>query len=166
MPAILLLSLVAGVVAFVIMSRPFSVWPVLDPRVTSPFGWRIHPVTGEKRFHNGTDFKAAHGAALISIGAGIVVRANSDSVSGLHAIVQGTGAHAAFSWSYSHASRLDVAEGQSVAPGDVIGAAGASGRVTGPHLHFVIRKDGQPIDPMTVLPMLGSSEDPDEEQHA
>lgn len=163
---ILLLSLLVGFGVYLLISRPFARFPVLAPIVTSPYGERVHPVTGERRFHNGTDFRAATGTPLVSIGHGRISKVATDATSGTHVIVSGTGEHAGWSWSYSHLSAVAVEQGENVAEGEIVGYAGATGRVTGPHLHFVVRRAGVLVDPMTVLPLLGSSTDPEEERHA
>lgn len=163
---ILLLALLAASVVFLVMRRPFSYWPVETPIVTSAFGARVHPVTGAPSFHNGTDFKAATGAPLLSIGAGVVVDVGADARSGTFVRVEGRGEHAGWSWSYSHLSAVLVSRGDELEAGAKVGEAGATGRVTGPHLHFVMRRRGELVDPMTVLPFLGSDQGTDEERHA
>jgi len=119
-------------------------WPADGAfRITSPFGERIHPVTGEKRFHNGTDIGMPTGETLHSAHNGVIKRASRDSTSGNYVIVDhGLGIET----TYCHMSRTDVTEKRVVTRREVLGASGATGRVTGPHLHYILRINTNPVD--------------------
>jgi murein DD-endopeptidase MepM/ murein hydrolase activator NlpD len=135
-------------------SRP-SLWPVLG-RIQSPFGARTDPFSGEGAIHTGVDISAAVGTPVKATGDGVVVRAEWAGRYGrLVVIDHGNGIQ---SW-YAHLSAFEVLAGQEVRRGDVIALSGASGHVTGPHVHYEIRMAGTPINPYPWLshPLLASS---------
>lgn len=112
-------------------------------RITSPFGERIHPVTGLKSFHNGTDIGVPSGTPLFAAHKAAVKRQSRDSVSGNYVILDhGLGIETV----YCHMSEAGVVEGGRVKRKDTIGLSGMTGRVTGPHLHYILRVREQPID--------------------
>lgn len=117
-------------------------------RVTSPYGKRVHPVTGKSSFHSGIDLAAPIGAEIKSWESGVVVKTGSDNISGNYVIIKHSDG---FKTSYSHLSKVLVNTGQSVNKNQVIGLAGKSGRVTGPHLHFRMSYKNQHIDPAEYL---------------
>lgn len=120
-------------------------WPA-DPgfRITSPYGERIHPVTGLKSFHNGTDVGVPTGTPLVAAHKGSVKRQSKDSISGNYVILDhGLGLQT----TYCHLTEADVVEGARVKRKDVVGHSGATGRVTGPHLHYILRVRDQTVDP-------------------
>jgi peptidoglycan hydrolase FlgJ len=132
------------------LAAPLQV-PV-DGRLTSGFGVRRDPFTGERRFHQGVDLAAPRGAPIRVAADGEVVFSGRRGRAGNVVEVR----HAdGLVTSYAHAERLLVVSGQKVGVGDVIATVGSSGRSTGPHLHFTARVDGQVIDPTKVLPTLG-----------
>ncbi len=119
-------------------------WPA-DPkfRVTSPFGERVHPVTGERSFHNGTDIGVPTGTPLLAAAKGRVKRQSRDSISGNYVILDlGLGIQT----TYCHLSEPEVKEGAPVTRKQEIGLSGATGRVTGPHLHYILRVRDKPVD--------------------
>ncbi len=117
-----------------------------DAEITSGFGWRIHPILGYSRFHSGIDFGASYGSTIRAADSGSVIFAGWYGGYGYAVIIDhGNG----ISTLYGHTSKLYVAEGQPVQPGDAIAAVGSTGLSTGPHLHFEVRKDGEPVDPLT-----------------
>jgi murein DD-endopeptidase len=120
-------------------------WPASTSfRITSPYGERIHPVTGLKSFHNGTDLGVPTGTPLVAAHKGSVKRSSRDSVSGNYVILQhGLGIETV----YCHLSESGVAEGNRVRRKDTIGLSGATGRVTGPHLHYIVRVHEKSVDP-------------------
>lgn len=127
-------------------SRSFR-WPVVG-RINSPFGWRRHPITRRKSFHTGIDIKASRGYRIRAAKDGQVVY--SGWMGGYGRVVvlsHGQG----YSTLYAHCSSLSVKKGQRVSQGQVIGLVGTSGRATGPHLHFEVRKNNSPINPLKVL---------------
>jgi murein DD-endopeptidase MepM/ murein hydrolase activator NlpD len=131
--------------------------PVTGP-VTSPFGSRGSPVNGAQEFHEGIDIGAAQGTPIRSAAAGTVSFAGQMSGYGNIVIVQHAGG---LSTRYAHQSAMLVTAGQPVAAGEVIGAVGATGEATGPHLHFEVRLNNVAVNPAPYLglstPAAGSS---------
>ncbi|MEM6449657.1 MAG: peptidoglycan DD-metalloendopeptidase family protein [Cyanobacteria bacterium P01_D01_bin.105] len=121
--------------------------PSLGP-ITSHFGNRFHPVLGYSRFHAGTDFGAAHGSPIQAAETGVVIFSGWYGGYGNTLIVDHGGGLTTL---YAHASRLAVKEGDIVKKGDAIAAIGTTGLSTGPHLHFEVRRNGKPTDPMKFL---------------
>ncbi|MBK9648471.1 MAG: M23 family metallopeptidase [Deltaproteobacteria bacterium] len=122
--------------------------------VTSPFGWRWHPVTGQWSRHDGLDLAAPVGVEVVAPEGGVVTRI--DVAGGERGAINGNAVFVRAPsrvWAFLHLSRVKVALGQTVRAGDVLGASGASGRVTGPHLHLQVTSlGGTPIDPTGLFP--------------
>ncbi len=124
------------------------VWPA-EGEITSPFGWRVHPIFGTQRLHTGIDIGADYGDAVRAADGGVVI--HSDWMGGYgNAVIidHGNG----ISTLYAHNSQLVVSEGQTVAKGQTISRAGSTGYSTGPHLHFEVRQNGSPVNPLNYLP--------------
>ena len=129
--------------------------PVPEGRLTSPFGERVHPFTGERRHHRGVDLAASTGTPILSPATGRVTVATERYEGGdLHGTVVVLDHGGGLQSFYSHLSALSVTPGQEVARGQRLGAVGATGEVTGPHLHFEVWRDGEPVDPATLVPSL------------
>lgn len=128
--------------------RDFKVamkWPIRFEGVTSPFGQRFHPVLKKYIIHKGVDLRAGNGTNLYAPEDGKIIFANYMSGYGrLIKIKHSDG----YSTRMAHLSKIYVKNGQTVKSGDLIGKTGQSGRVTGPHLHFEVRKNGVALDPM------------------
>ncbi|MBW4606684.1 MAG: M23 family metallopeptidase [Hassallia sp. WJT32-NPBG1] len=120
----------------------------LGTPVTSEFGWRIHPITGERKFHTGIDFGAAKGTPIYAVDAGQVVFAGDKGGYGKATVIQHQGS---LSTLYGHASQLYVQQGQQVVRGQIIAAVGSTGFSTGPHLHFEVRLDDVVQNPRPYL---------------
>lgn len=119
-----------------------------DGPVTSTFGWRVHPILGTSRFHNGLDFGADTGSPIRAADNGVVIAAGWEGGYGNTVIIDhGNG----LSTLYGHSSELYVVVGQAVQRGQVIAAVGSTGLSTGPHLHFEVRREGEPMDPVALL---------------
>jgi murein DD-endopeptidase MepM/ murein hydrolase activator NlpD len=116
--------------------------------VTSSYGLRVHPILGYTRMHTGIDMAAAHGQAIRAAEAGRVILATQYGGYGNTTIIDHGGGIATL---YAHQSAFDVVVGDTVARGEVIGAAGSSGLATGAHLHFEVRQWGKPVDPAPYL---------------
>ena len=123
-------------------------WPARGP-VGSGFGLRMHPIFKVVRPHNGLDVDAAMGAPVQAAKAGRVIFAGVMEGFGNVVMLQHDGP---VSTTYAHLSKILVSVGNKVDRGDVIGLVGATGWATGPHLHFEVRVNGQPRDPMLFLP--------------
>jgi murein DD-endopeptidase MepM/ murein hydrolase activator NlpD len=115
--------------------------------VTSPFGYRIHPVYGDRRFHKGIDIGAGCGTPVVASQSGVVESASWHGSYGNIVVVDHGGGT---STAYAHLQGIG-ASGGSVAKGEVIGWVGSTGLSTGCHLHFEVRQGGQQVDPMGFL---------------
>ena len=123
-------------------------WPADGP-ITSPFGWRTHPIFGTQRYHSGIDIGADYGDPVVAADGGVVIYSDWMSGYGKVIIVDHGGG---ISTLYAHNSELVVGEGQRVRKGQQIALAGSTGYSTGPHLHFEVRQGGSPVNPMGYLP--------------
>lgn len=123
-------------------------WPY-SGEITSPFGWRTHPIFGTARFHSGIDLGADYGDPIVAADGGVVIYADWMGGYGKAVIIDhGNG----ISTLYAHNSDLVVGEGQRVGKGQQVALAGSTGYSTGPHLHFEVRQNGSPVNPMDYLP--------------
>ena len=114
-------------------------------RISSQYGWRMHPILGGRRFHDGVDLTCPTGTPIHAADKGLVVYTGWRGGYGSTILIDhGSG----ISTMYAHCSRYAVQEGQAVNRGQVIGYVGTTGFSTGPHLHFGLRKYGTPINPM------------------
>jgi len=127
-------------------SKPFLM--PLNSKITSDYG-NARVFNGSlKSFHSGTDFRAPIGTKLKAINDGVVVVASDRYYSGNAVILDhGEGIYS----SYSHLSKISVKKGQQIKQGEKLGLSGATGRVTGPHLHFSIIIDSKKIDPLDFI---------------
>jgi len=132
------------------VSGSITTWPVPGYyEISSPFGWRIHPITQKRSLHTGTDIAASSGTQITAAGAGVVIMAGWNTAYGNMTIIDhGKG----ISTLYGHQSALNVTEGQAVQANQVIGYVGSTGWSTGPHLHFEVRVSGNPTDPLQYVP--------------
>lgn len=123
------------------------IWPAHGP-ITSPFGYRIHPIFGTQIFHSGIDLGIDTGTPVLAADSGVVVEAGWISGYGYTVIIDhGNG----LSTLYAHNSEVTVSPGQSVSQGQVICYSGSTGYSTGPHLHFEVRLNGSPVNPLGYL---------------
>lgn len=129
-------------------SRPAN-WPARGD-VTSPYGWRVF--RGSSDFHTGIDIALAYGTAVLATGHGLVVGSGWQPGYGWCVLVaHGDGYHTL----YAHLSATSVEVGDTTGPGELVGYSGSSGNSTGPHLHYEIWKDAQPIDPRPFMDGTG-----------
>lgn len=119
-----------------------------NARITSGFGSRVHPILGYRRFHAGVDFGASYGSTIRAADSGRVIFSGWYGGYGQAVIIDHGGGLTTL---YGHCSRLFVREGQTVQQGQAIAAVGSTGLSTGPHLHFEVRRNGSPINPMGYL---------------
>jgi murein DD-endopeptidase MepM/ murein hydrolase activator NlpD len=122
--------------------------PVESVRLTSEYGMRVHPVLGGRREHKGVDLAAPVGTPIYATADGTVSRADWFSGYGLFVSLEHGGD---LQTRYGHMSRLNVAAGQHVHKGDVIGYVGTTGRTTGPHLHYEVRVAGEAVNPLPYM---------------
>ena len=116
--------------------------------ITSPFAYRVHPITGKYTMHGGVDIAAEQGSEIRAALAGAVRSAKSDSSSGNYLIIDHNESLATM---YAHCQQLLVEEGQTVEKGQVIALVGSTGMSTGPHLHFEVRLNGNKLNPEWIL---------------
>ncbi len=117
-------------------------------RVDSFFGPRVHPIYGTVKMHNGVDMDGAKGQPIVAFASGRVIFSGVKGGYGNAVMIDHGGGMVTL---YAHQSKLAVKVGQRVEGGQVIGYVGSTGLSTGPHLHFEVRIDGRPVDPMTYL---------------
>ena len=128
-------------------ARP-SAMPVAARGLTSGFGMRQHPIYGTLRAHSGVDLAASFGSPIVATSDGVVSAAGWAGGYGLLVALEHGGG---MQTRYGHMSRLNVASGQAVRQGDVIGYVGSTGVSTGPHLHYEVRVNGQAVNPAGYL---------------
>ena len=127
--------------------NPFTVdWKA---HVSSEFGWRVHPILGKEKFHNGIDIALPTGTEVHACTTGKVLQSYMSSTAGNYVVVQdATG----YTCHYMHLSSRAVSVGDVVKHGDLIGKVGSTGRSTGPHLHLGIKDDkGEWMNPRFLL---------------
>ncbi len=112
--------------------------------ITSRYGMRVHPIFKVRRMHNGIDFSAPHGTPIAAADSGVVVEARYIRGYGNTVIIDHGGGVATL---YAHCSAILVSEGQTVQRGQIIARVGSTGYATGPHLHFEVRINGDPVNP-------------------
>lgn len=125
------------------------IWP-LEGKITSPFGWRIHPVLGTRQHHNGIDIDVPVGTMVRAAAPGKVLLIENDPEGyGTAVVLKHTDGYLTL---YGHLSKVLVSKGQYVEVGQPIAESGNTGLSTGPHLHFEVRNGEFPVDPMRYLP--------------
>lgn len=124
------------------------VMPVEGARITSRFGYRTHPITGNYGFHTGLDLAAAEGTPVSSAFYGKAVEVGEDDAWGKYVVMEHSENLATF---YCHLSEVYVKEGAVIRQGETIGLVGSTGWSTGPHLHFEVRINGIRVDPEMLL---------------
>lgn len=123
-------------------------WPCPDyTRISSPFGYRVHPITGKYKLHSGVDMAAPRGTDILAANSGTVTAAYNyeNGAYGKYIIISHGGGRVTL---YAHCDDVYVKKGDEVEQGEVIAAVGTTGSSTGYHLHFEVRIDGEYIDPM------------------
>ncbi|WP_029894466.1 M23 family metallopeptidase [Desulfohalovibrio reitneri] len=130
-----------------ILAATPSIWPT-EGWVTSEFGYRTSPFTGKREFHKGLDISSPMGTPIYAPAKGKIIFTGRDGSYGNSiAVDHGTGVVT----KYAHLHRSAVKRGQEVARGELIGYVGNTGRSTGPHLHYEVRLNGVPVNPMRYI---------------
>ncbi len=124
-------------------------WPCPSSHtISSQFGYRIHPILGTKKLHNGIDIAAPYGSSIVAAGSGTVIAASYSSSMGNYVMIShGNG----ITTVYMHCSSLLVSSGQTVSKGQQIARVGSTGLSTGNHLHFSVMKNGSYVSPWDYL---------------
>lgn len=130
-----------------VFTEKYYAWPLPAgyTRITSPFGMRIHPVTGTYSGHMGVDIAAGIGTSVYAIDSGEVIFAGETQNGGKSVYIKHKGGMVS---KYMHLNSILVREGQNVNRKDLIAYSGNTGRTTGPHLHFQIELNGKPVNPL------------------
>ena len=123
----------------------------VEATLTSGFGWREHPISGGEKFHYGVDLAAELGTTVRAFAAGTVDYIGESDIYGQYLQLDHGNGVTSF---YAHCSKLCVQKGQRVALGEKVAESGATGQVTGPHLHFEMKKDGVRLNPAYYLSLL------------
>ncbi|MBR2731504.1 MAG: M23 family metallopeptidase [Clostridia bacterium] len=124
------------------------VMPVRSARITSPFGWRTNPVSGNYGFHTGLDLAAPEGTPVAAAFYGTVEEIGEDDVWGKYVLLRHSDSLETY---YCHLSGVNVTQGAVLRSGEIIGFVGSTGWSTGPHLHFEVRIGGVRVDPERLL---------------
>lgn len=129
-------------------------WPVPGyTRISSPFGMRTHPITGIYKLHTGTDISAPMGASFVAANDGLVVKAGYNGAYGNMVILDHGGGIQTL---YAHGSEILVEVGQIVSAGTPVLKVGSTGYSTGPHAHFEVRINGNPVEPLDYITSYGA----------
>jgi len=125
-----------------------SLMPVEGVKFTSGYGMRNHPVLRQRRHHNGVDLAAPMGTPVYATADGIITEAKYWSSYGNYVEIQHGGS---LETRYAHLQDYTVHAGDAVKKGDLIGYVGSTGRSTGPHLHYEVRVEGSPVNPLPYM---------------
>ena len=122
------------------------IWPTTVRTITSPYGYRYHPISGTYKFHSGIDIGASYGSPVYAAAAGVATKSYDASGFGNYVTINhGNG----YTTLYGHMSSVIVSTGQSVSQGQVIGYVGSTGASTGPHLHYNVYYNGSLTNPLS-----------------
>lgn len=144
-----MISVALAVILTVLLADSGVSAPLSRMTVTSPYGYRWHPLTGQWQFHAGVDLRARRDTVYSAL-PGTVAEVGRNSGLGRYIRIN----HGRISTIYAHLSAIGVHPGQPVTAGQPIAITGATGRVTGAHLHFEVRLNGTAIDPARLFPEI------------
>ena len=125
--------------------------PISGGRISSEYGMRVHPITGVRKLHNGIDIAAPVGTPIYASAGGSVARAGMNGGYGNWTVLNHMNG---IQTAYAHQKRINVRPGQQVSRGQVIGDIGMTGSTTGPHLHFMAGRNGNWVNPRSIIPGL------------
>ena len=121
--------------------------PIDGARLSSGFGRRKHPILGYTKMHKGIDFAAPRGTPIYAAGKGVIQYAGRKGAYGNFVLIRH---NTTYSTAYAHMKSIKTAKGRRVQQGQIIGYVGSTGRSTGPHLHYEIRRSGRQVNPLKV----------------
>ncbi|MGD9678931.1 MAG: M23 family metallopeptidase [Vulcanibacillus sp.] len=137
-----------------VQANGYFAWPTPSLNsITSNFGLREDPISGETEYHSGIDISGANafGQAIISISGGVVINKGSSALEGNFVTIEHEIDGETWTSTYCHLSQINVNLGDEVKQGDVLGAVGSTGRSTGPHLHLTLKWNGRLVNPLDYL---------------
>ena len=150
-----LLSLSGAIFLFVELPLAISntgfIFPITHPRLSSNYGWRKHPISGQHKKHRGIDLAAPKDARVVAVRAGTVVFSSYHGGYGNLITLEHDDGYASL---YGHLNSMEVKIGEKVKAGQLIGRVGSTGNSTGPHLHFEWRRNGEALNPLDVFPEI------------
>ncbi len=130
------------------MKKEELICPIRYTEITSEYGYRTDPFSGQRTFHTGIDMAAPEGNHVFSVHDGLVLLSEYDEVGGWYIVIEHAGQLQTY---YGHLSKILVEKGNRVQAGQVIGLSGNSGKTTGPHLHFEVVDHGETVDPTAYI---------------
>jgi murein DD-endopeptidase MepM/ murein hydrolase activator NlpD len=134
----------SGLAVYFLLQARKMLMPV-DGSITSPFGLRKNPISGDPEFHNGIDIQAAEGTPIVAPAAGLVINVFSNDKGGNQMLIKHDNG---YTTGYAHLSAYEVKQGDRVSKGQLIALVGTTGNSTGAHLHLTLKdKNGVTIDP-------------------
>lgn len=145
---LILVAVLVFVVQEIIKSQIGLGWPVKG-KITSPYGTRVHPVTGVQSFHNGIDISASSGTPILAPASGKVTKRFYNSAGGNQIVIEHDNG---YTTGYAHLSEYSVNIGDRIKKNQKIGLTGSTGKVTAPHLHLTVKNaSGNYVDPQHIL---------------
>ena len=130
--------------------------PLDRMHISSPFGYRIHPISGRKKLHTGIDLRGSTGTPVYAVSSGVVIKANNNG-NGYGNSIRIRHDNGMIT-QYAHLNSIKTRKGRRVRKGQLIGTVGNTGYSTGPHLHFGVKKNGRWVNPKTNLRMVGANQ--------
>ncbi len=131
-----------------LVTKEDLVCPIRYTKITSEYGYRTDPFSGQRTFHTGIDMAAPEGSHVLSAQDGLVSTCKYDEVGGWYIVIDHAGQLQTY---YGHLSKILVQEGDNIQAGQMIALSGNSGKTTGPHLHFEVVDRGKNVDPASYL---------------
>lgn len=151
MRIVYILVIISFIILILILKKKKMKFPAPLKRIfiTSKYGERIHPITGEKQFHNGIDLRASLGTPIYASFDGIVTKVFYNNIGGNQVLIKKSNQNIVFG--YAHLDEVFVAENKQIRKGEIIGTVGNTGRSTAPHLHFTTFVNGKNINPENII---------------